>query len=113
MKILYEAIDGKIFTNEDECYEYETLLKYPELLTIDFFDEFDNIYHIKAEDIFNEIVYNLCEKVYIRTEAELAAFKFLTSETGWCEFEDIDSTGVWRRVTNSWNNGYYKKCDVF
>lgn len=97
MRTLYEAEDGKIFLNEDECYAYETLYKFPELLNIQFYDKENQIYHIKDTDPFNSKYYIKCEKIYIHNFAELMCLHWITKECGWCEFDQISEPGLWIR----------------
>lgn len=97
MNILYEAKDGKIFRDENECYNYEYLLDYSEMFNIVFYDKMGSIYHINKENIFDDNIYHRSEKVRIHDEVELNCLRKLTKECGWCEFEQITAPGIWVR----------------
>ena len=98
MKILYQAEDGTIFDDEDKCYAYETVNKFPELFLIDFYDINNNLYHINKADPFNDDIYNRCEKIHIHNDVELSILHWISTECGWCEFEDqITEPGIWVR----------------
>ena len=112
MKILYQAEDGKIFDDEDKCYAYETVNKFPELFLIDFYDIDNNLYHINKADPFNDDIYNRCEKIHIHNDVELSILHWISIECGWCEFEDqITEFGIWvREATNNIiSNAKWKK----
>lgn len=113
MEILYRAVDGHIFLNEDDCYTYESTLTHQNLFTIEFFNEKDNRYFIRRNNIFDEDVYNQAEKVIIHNIDELNDFKWLAEECGWCEFAkdgDIDSPGIWVRKETDWtHDGVWEK----
>ena len=98
MKIFYQAEDGKIFDNEDECLEYEYKLKFPEIFNICFYDKDGLLYHINEDNIFNDDYYFKAEKVNIYNKTDLIVFQKLARECGWCEFTDyITSPGTWIR----------------
>lgn len=98
MKILYQAKDGKIFDNEDECCGYEYKLEFPEIFNICFYDKDGLLYHINEDDIFNDDYYFRAEKVDIYNKTDLIVFRKLARECGWCEFTDqITSPGTWIR----------------
>ena len=98
MKIIYIADDGKQFDNENECYSYETGLKFSEVINIDFYDKNSNIYHIDKNDMFNDKYYNKSEAINIHNNAELICLRWLANECGWCEFTDyISEPGFWIR----------------
>ena len=78
MKILYEAIDGEIFNNEDECLTYESYLKAESIKDKTFlwdedkdpievngsvFTNFDKVmyFHCSTEESF-KIIFNILEE---------------------------------------------------
>ena len=113
MEILYKADDGRIFFNEDECYEYENSLKHPHFRHIFFYDKDDNIRLVNEGVLFDDSIYHYTEKVYIHNEDELKDFHWVAEECGWCEWEkdgDIDSPGIWVRKETDWtHDGVWKK----
>ena len=101
MKILYQAEDGKIFEDEDKCYNYEYILIFPELFRINFYDKDGNLYYLDKNDIFDDDIYNLAEKVNVHNKEEVAALHKLAFECGWCEFDQIIAPGIWIREENN------------
>jgi len=109
MQILYKADDGTIFTSEEKCINYEIGLRFPELFSIDLFDDFNNKYHFNKSNLFDENAYWICEKIHIYDNAQLMALHWLAKQCGWCEFYDqIDSSGLWIRTTEGLD-GIWKK----
>lgn len=100
MKILYQAENGKIFEDEDKCYNYEYALKFPEMFNIHFYDIDGSEYMIDEKDIFHDRVYWEAEKVNIHNETELAVLHKLALDCGWCEFDQITAPGIWVRKEN-------------
>lgn len=98
MKILYEAFDGTIFKDRDECEKYENTELHPNLFTIKFLDENENPYYIRKENIYDDDVYQKAERVEINNENEYKDFAWLVEECGWCEFMDIKTPGLWERT---------------
>lgn len=97
MKIIYIAEDGTPFKNEEDCYYYEQFLRFPEIYNIKFFDEKNKEYHINADSFPSYSIYNNCEALMIHNNAELIGLHWLSSEYGWCEFEQITEPGFWKR----------------
>lgn len=112
MRVIYEALDGKQFDNEWECYNYEFILKHKEMFNIEFFDEKDNLYKITETDdpCIVDKIYQYTEKVKIHNERELSDLMALSEDYGWCEFEDyITSPGFWIRRTDELGNPNWEK----
>lgn len=109
MKVIFEAIDGQRFDDLDECEEYEWKYNHPNIITVSFFDKNKKEYHINMHNVFDDEVYNNAFSVDIHNENELADFAALTEYCGWCEFEDIDSPGVWIRFEDEYSNAKWKK----
>ncbi len=109
MKILYQSNDGLIFDSESLCLNHENSLIHSALFSIVFYNKTNTPYKIEKKDIYNDEVYQQCEKVIIHNNKELDDFMWLAEECGWCEFEDINSTGTWIRKTNSFNRGEWEK----
>lgn len=109
MKILYQSDDGLIFDSEFLCLAHENALIYSSLFSIVFYNK-DNIsYKIKEANIYDDEVYEQCEKVVIHNNEELKDFIWLAKECGWCEFKQINSIGTWIRKTNDFNRGFWVK----
>ena len=109
MKVIFEAIDGQRFDDLDECEEYEWKYNHPNISTVSFFNENGEEYHIDTYNIFDDKVYYNAFSVDIHNENELADFAALTEYCGWCEFEDIDSPGVWVRFEDEYSNAKWEK----
>lgn len=107
MKIWYEAKDGTFFDNEDDCYSYEQKFEHTHLNTIIFFDEKGKEYTV-GEDIFDDDVYQLANRVIIHNAEELSDFIWLSEECGWTEFFQITDVGEWIREEENWN-GYWER----
>lgn len=99
MKVLYEAIDGSIFNDQNDCEVYEASINHSALFDISFYDSEGNEYSISdyKPDIFNDLIYQRCGKVFAHNEDELKDLQWLAEECGWCEFEQITDVGIWVR----------------
>ena len=99
MKIIYfyEAFDGKLFDDENNCEIYETRHLHPNLSDIIFFNKEGKSYFINYNCPFNDNIYYDCEHIYIPTDA-FDDFKWLVKTCGWCEFEQITAPGKWKRI---------------
>ena len=112
MKIIYQAFDGKNFDDEEKCEVYEFKKLHPNLFTIDFYDEENKLFHLSEDkdNLWNDTVYYMAEKVEIHNTAELSDFLLLSKECGWCEFyEQINDVGLWARTEDEMNNGKWIK----
>jgi len=109
MKILYQSNDGLIFDSEFLCLNHENSLIHSALFSIVFYDKTNTPYKIRKENLYDDEVYQQCEKVIIHNHEELDDFMWLAEECGWCEFEDINSIGTWIRKTNNFNEGKWIK----
>lgn len=97
MRILYIANDGTEFENEWDCEAYEEAQNHPEITNVVFYDKNNCPYKV-GSDLFDDDIYNDCEKVLIHDEKEYEAFQWLARECGWCEFQNqIKSPGLWVR----------------
>ena len=94
---LYEAFDGKIFDNEDDCAVYEAVKLHSNLFHITFIDKDNKPYGINPIWPFEDNTYNHCEQINVPADA-FDDFKWLTEECGWCEFEQITKPGRWKRT---------------
>ena len=99
MKILYQAEDGTIFENEYACEDYENSLIHIHLYSIELFDENTCSYSFDKEHITDDDFYNHSEIIIIHDEDELKDFQWVTEYNGWCEWEDIDEPGLWKRIS--------------
>ena len=96
--MMFQADDGKIFDDLLKCMSYEAEIFHPALFSISFFDKDNNLYRIQKGDVFDEAIYDKAEKIVITSNEELEDLHWYTGETGWCEFEQIDSVGTWKRI---------------
>ena len=92
MKVIYIANDGRVFTNEGDCAEYEWWLDHPHIRSVLFFDKDNQAMPVSMDDI----LYSQCMKVIVPDEYALQALHELADYCGWVQFEsDINSAGVW------------------
>ena len=91
MKVIYIADDGKEFTDEYECLEYEWKLNHPYLKDVCCYDENNN----KLDNILSEETYYMAEKVVVLNENVLKDFQELADYTGYCCYADINECGEW------------------
>lgn len=113
MQILYKAIDGKIFDNEDECLLYENKNNYSDLKNIEFYSEDGTKCYIDLNDIYNDNIYQFAEKVIIHNQNEFKCFIWLAEECGWCEFYDqITSPGTWVRLKEGLQGIWTKEKEI-
>ena len=91
MKVIYIADDGKEFSSETECLDYEWKLKHSHLDEIHLYDEGNN----KLVNIFSEDVYGRTMKVVVQTQEALKDLQELAQYTGFSCYYDITECGVW------------------
>lgn len=96
--MMWQACNGMIFEDMLKCMSYEAEIFHPALFNISFFDRGGNLYHIQKGNVFDEAIYDKAEKIVITSNKELEDLYWYTGETGWCEFEQIDSVGTWKRI---------------
>lgn len=110
MKIWYVAIDGTLFDNEDECASYEAEFNHSNLKNINFYSKIKDKYYpysLNLKCIYDDGLYQDCDKIIIHNTNELADLLWLAEECGWCEFnEQISSPGTWIRHEED-GNGYW------
>ena len=97
---MYEAFDGKIFKEEEECFNYECEKLHSKLFNITFWDENNNVYFINKDDVCNDSTYDKCEKLSIPIDS-FEDFVWLTEECGWYEFTQISQPGIWKREVHN------------
>ena len=91
MRTVYIADDGKEFSDEFECQDYEWRVAHPHLKEIKFIDKDGN----ELEDYFSEDVYGATETLVIPSKDALEDLHALEDYTGFCAYETPDSPGVW------------------
>ena len=109
MKILYQSNDGLIFDSEFLCLNHENSLIHSSLFSIVFYNKTNTPYKIRKENLYDDEIYQQCEKVIIHNHEELDDFIWLAEECGWCEFGNINSIGTWIRKTNDFNEGRWER----
>ena len=74
MKMVYEALDGKIFEDDEECLDYEDRLRLNTIFkNIKFYDSNNVLMELKnIDDFFNALEYNY--KIVIPTEEDCEIF---------------------------------------
>jgi len=108
MKVIYKADDGTLFETLDKCYDYEFILKFPEILKITFFDKNGKSYHIDKNNLFDDKWYNRAEAMIVHNDAELNGLHQIADDAGWPEFEEIPEPGFWiRKETDDY--GFWEK----
>lgn len=91
MKVIYIADDGKEFTDEYECLEYEWKLNHPYLKDICFYDKD----HKELDNVTSDDTYNITEKIIVTSEESLKDLRALTEYAGFCAYESIAECGEW------------------
>lgn len=109
MKIIYIADDGKQFDDPWECEAYEELQKHTYIYGIKFVTDHDAEYQISHGEEFEDYIYNKANCVLIHNERELSDLQWLADYCGWSEFQQIDSTGMWKRIQISLWDGKWEK----
>lgn len=92
MKVIYIADDGKEFSEEYECLDYEWKLNHPFLKDVLFYGKHNK----KLDDVFSENTYNITEKVVVPNEEALKDFHEFAHYCGFCCYMDIDECGKWK-----------------
>ena len=108
MKVIYIADDGKQFDDPWECEAYEELRKHPYIYGITFADHGEE-YHIVYGNEFEDSIYNYADGILIHNERELVDLQWLADYCGWCEFQQIDSPGIWKRTQIGFGDGKWEK----
>ena len=109
MKCIYVAEDGIEFDNEYDCEMYEGELLHPDILNIEFYNECGELYKIQHHNIYDDNIYNACEKIDVHNDKEVNDLRWLAEMCGWCEFEQIESVGIWERHTDDYRNWFWVK----
>ena len=91
MRTVYIADDGTQFDNEYECETYEFNLTISDH-NLKFYDAGGTLLDYPITD---SRIYNLSEKVIVPDEQSLDVLRKISYANGWCEFDYIDSIGVW------------------
>lgn len=102
---LYQAFDGKIFTDEIECENYENVHLHVSLFNITFYNKQQLSYTLDKRNIYDDSIYNECEQIEIPKES-FEDFQWWVQECGWCEFEQITKPGKWKRTVTEESSIY-------
>jgi len=110
--IIYLSDDGKVFTDELECGEYEFKLSHPHISEIEFYDIDGQMLSIDNENYF-ESLEKICDKadeIRIPTEdARKELFELRDMISLPCAMDDIDSIGTWLYWRSLLDEGFVKK----
>lgn len=91
MRTVYIADDGTQFNNEYECETYEFNLTISDH-NLKFYDAGGTLLDYPITD---SRIYNLSDRVIVPDEQSLDVLRKVSYANGWCEFDYIDSIGVW------------------
>ena len=91
MRTVYIANDGTQFDNKYECETYEFNLTISDH-NLKFYDAGGTLLDYP---IIDSRIYNLSDKVIVPDEQSLDVLRKVSYANGWCEFDYIDSIGVW------------------
>lgn len=95
MRTVYIADDGTQFDNKYECETYEFNLTISDH-NLKFYDASGTLLDYPITDSH---IYNLSDKVIVPDEQSLDVLRkvsdYVSDYNGWCEFDDIDSIGIW------------------
>ena len=97
MKIVYEALDGKIFEDDEECLDYEDKLRLNTIFkNIKFYDSNNVLMELKnIDDFFNALEYNY--KVVIPTKEDCDIFNEWLSMNDY-EIYMLPKEGTWYNI---------------
>ena len=91
MRTVYIADDGTQFDNRYECETYEFNLTISDH-NLKFYDAGGTLLDYPITD---SRTYNLSERVIVPDKQSLDVLRKVSDYNGWCEFDDIDSIGIW------------------
>lgn len=107
MRILYEAEDGKIFDNKEDCEKYERenfefmnhfFDSYNMEGTVTLFDGAEERNIFPRSQILSLECYTNVDFVLVETEEGLKALHDLADYCGYCEYKKITGIGGWQWV---------------
>lgn len=91
MRTVYIADDGTKFDNKYECETYEFNLTISDH-NLKFYDAGGALLDYPITD---SRIYNLSDRVIVPDKQSLDVLREVSDYNGWCEFDDIDSIGIW------------------
>lgn len=95
MKVIYVADDGKQFDDEDECLDYEWILKHPHIKDVHFYDAGRK----ELVDIFAFDTYMNVETIIVDSNKAIKDLCALADYTGYYVYKMINEKGTW-----TWGN---------
>lgn len=91
MRTVYIANDGKEFSDEYDCKDYEFLLYHPCLKDVCFYDkEGERLKEIISDDTYKNVV-----KIVVPNEEAVNALEELVEYIGYASYDDISEPGTW------------------
>lgn len=109
MEVIYRAYDGREFDDKYKCEEYENSYFHQSLFNITFYTIDGDPYYIEQDDMFNDNIYYSCERIDLLDYKQVEDLAWLTEETGWIEFDQLDAPGVWIRHDNGLEGGEWER----
>ena len=101
MRVIHIAEDGTLFDNEFECRDYEFIISLKDIKKISCYNDDCEL----MTDLLSQDTYDYGNTIIIETLEALKTFHKIADYCGWCEWDRIDSVGIWK-----WqDDGFYEK----